>query len=349
MKHDPLVTVVIPIYNTERYLARCIDSVLGQTYRHLEIILVDDGSPDNCPRICDDYAAADSRVTVIHKRNAGLGMARNSGIDAATGDYICFFDSDDYIAPDTVASCVAAAVEHAADVVIFGHHDVTPEGTVLRTRIPHPPKRLYEGAEIVSELLPASLYTGQNASKDWEISLSACNKMFSLPAIRTSGWRFVSEREVIAEDYYSLTDLHRHLRRVYVMDRPFYHYMVNDQSLTHVFKADRFERIKTFYTAMVALAEDMGLSAVLEQPIKGVSFGLTVGGMKQLMAADLPLRQRYTALKQMICDGTLQMWVRTTDYTGAGWQKKLLYTAVKRKWVPLCYLFLYLKNRRESR
>ena len=86
-----LVTVVVPIYNVEKYLERCLSSIVNQTYTDLEILLIDDGSTDGCPGICDRFAAQDSRVRVIHKQNAGLGMARNTGIDHATGDYICFF------------------------------------------------------------------------------------------------------------------------------------------------------------------------------------------------------------------------------------------------------------------
>ena len=97
-----LISVVLPVYHTERYLDRCVTSVVNQTYSNLEIILVDDGSPDRCPQMCDEWAKKDSRIRVVHKQNAGLGMARNSGIEAATGEYICFFDSDDYVALDTI-------------------------------------------------------------------------------------------------------------------------------------------------------------------------------------------------------------------------------------------------------
>ena len=90
-------SVVLPIYNVEKYLNRCLDSVMNQTYKKLEIILVDDGSPDNSPQMCDNWAKVDDRIKVVHKKNAGLGEARNSGLDVATGDYIVFFDSDDYI------------------------------------------------------------------------------------------------------------------------------------------------------------------------------------------------------------------------------------------------------------
>ena len=99
---ESLVSVIVPIYNVELYLERCIKSIINQTYRNLEIILVDDGSPDRCPQICDEWCAKDERVKVIHKDNAGLGMARNTGIEHATGEYVYFVDSDDYIDNDTI-------------------------------------------------------------------------------------------------------------------------------------------------------------------------------------------------------------------------------------------------------
>lgn len=97
---EPLISVIVPIYNVEAYLGRCVDSLLCQTYRNLEIILVDDGSPDGCPAICDAYAAKEKRVRVIHQKNAGLSGARNAGIEAAAGEYLAFVDSDDYVAAD---------------------------------------------------------------------------------------------------------------------------------------------------------------------------------------------------------------------------------------------------------
>lgn len=97
---DHLISVIVPVYNVEPYLVQCLDSIIAQTYTNLEIILVDDGSPDNCPAICDSYANSDHRIKVIHKKNGGLSSARNTGLEIATGEYIGYIDSDDYIAPD---------------------------------------------------------------------------------------------------------------------------------------------------------------------------------------------------------------------------------------------------------
>ena len=91
------VSIIVPVYNVEKYIDRCMKSLMNQTLHEIEIILVDDGSPDSCPQMCDEYAKQDTRVKVIHKENAGLGYARNSGLEIATGEYVAFVDSDDYV------------------------------------------------------------------------------------------------------------------------------------------------------------------------------------------------------------------------------------------------------------
>ncbi|HHX23678.1 MAG TPA: glycosyltransferase family 2 protein [Thermoanaerobacterales bacterium] len=109
---DILVSIIIPVYNVEDYLERCIDSIKRQTHKNIEIIIVDDGSTDRCPQLCDDYARDDSRIIVIHKENQGLGLARNTGIDVARGEWICFVDSDDYVSPLFVERLLKIAVEN---------------------------------------------------------------------------------------------------------------------------------------------------------------------------------------------------------------------------------------------
>lgn len=116
----PLISVIVPVYKVEKYLQKCIDSILNQTYENLEIILVDDGSPDNCPRICDEYARRDGRVRVIHKQNGGLSDARNAGLKVFCGEYLMFVDSDDWIEPNYVEAMFAVATRHDLDLVISG-------------------------------------------------------------------------------------------------------------------------------------------------------------------------------------------------------------------------------------
>ena len=121
MISGPLISVVVPIYNVEQYLERCIDSILHQTYEHLEIILVDDGSPDNSGAICDSYLSLDQRIKVIHKRNGGLSDARNAGLEMASGEFIAFIDSDDTIMPEMIEKLYERIDTDRSDMAFCGY------------------------------------------------------------------------------------------------------------------------------------------------------------------------------------------------------------------------------------
>lgn len=127
----PTISVIIPIYKVEPYLRQCLDSVVGQTYQELEIILVDDGSPDGCPAICDEYARQDSRIRVIHQENGGVSAARNAGLDAATGDWIGWVDPDDWIEADMYAYLLENALTYGADIVVCGRVERYPDRDVV--------------------------------------------------------------------------------------------------------------------------------------------------------------------------------------------------------------------------
>lgn len=124
----PLVSIIVPIYKVEPYLRRCLDSIVNQTYTNLEIILVDDGSPDGCPQICDEYAAKDKRIVVIHKENGGLSDARNAGLDICKGEYIFFIDSDDWIKTDTIEFLYKITQDKKSDIVIGDYITTTETG-----------------------------------------------------------------------------------------------------------------------------------------------------------------------------------------------------------------------------
>lgn len=117
---QPLISIIIPVYKIEKFIDKCINSIISQTYQNLEIILVDDGSPDNCPNICDKYAKMDNRIKVIHKPNGGLSDARNAGIDICKGDYIGFVDGDDYISENMYEHLLEHCIKYNADIAICG-------------------------------------------------------------------------------------------------------------------------------------------------------------------------------------------------------------------------------------
>ena len=181
---QPLVSIVIPVYNSERYISRCLESVLGQTYSNVEVICVDDGSSDKSAEILDGYADANpSRVRVVHQNNAGAAVARNNGVALAQGAFLTFIDNDDWIDPDFVEKLVAAAQESGAEVVCSGYRREDDEGNVILQVTPKPSD---EWGRYAVEAAWAKLYRTDHIRKN-DITFLATNILedlyFSLPAV----------------------------------------------------------------------------------------------------------------------------------------------------------------------
>ncbi len=166
---SPLISIIIPVYNVEKYLDKCIASVVNQTYTNLEIILIDDGSPDNCPAICDQWQEKDSRIKVIHRENGGLSVARNNGIDACSGSYVQFVDSDDYIETNTVECLLHACLETDAEVSCCGYVKE------YANRINYNPitdvRQCYEGEEILISAMKGTVFEHCAWNKLWRREL----------------------------------------------------------------------------------------------------------------------------------------------------------------------------------
>ena len=137
---DYLISIIVPVYNVEPYLRQCLDSVVNQNYQNIEIILVDDGSPDHCGEICDEYARNDSRIIVIHQENAGLSAARNAALDIAHGEYIMFVDSDDWVEPTFCEKALEMVLEHKVEIVIVGYNSAYLNKSI--PRVTHTPRIL---------------------------------------------------------------------------------------------------------------------------------------------------------------------------------------------------------------
>lgn len=151
--HSPFLSIIVPVYNVEKYLHECVDSILGQDFTDFELILVDDGSPDNCPAICDEYAEKDNRVIVIHKENGGLSSARNAGIDICKGEYIWFIDSDDYIREDCLQKMCIQLDKSDPDLLLFGYNQLNDrDRSIIRVD--------YRGDKVVTpiELISSGKY-----------------------------------------------------------------------------------------------------------------------------------------------------------------------------------------------
>ena len=219
----PLISIVIPVYNVEQYLGECVDSVIAQTYREWEIILIDDGSTDSSGSICDGYAKKDDRVRVVHQTNGGVSSARNAGIEAANGEYLMFVDSDDTIIPETLALMVSKMKEFEADIVSAGklHSGSDFEGDVL----------VWEGAEAVRQSL-----------RDHPRAFSSCAKLYRRDLVAEK--RFSTDVK-INEDTLFLFELLCKKPKVVNIREQVYFYRSNTQSASRTGYSPKFEDILT--------------------------------------------------------------------------------------------------------
>lgn len=163
--NNELVSVIVPVYKVEPYLDRCVASILAQTYPNLEVILVDDGSPDNCPALCDAWAQRDARIRVIHKKNGGLSDARNVGLDAASGAYISFVDSDDYIAENFIETLYDLLHEYHTDISAVHWKLVYADAPEVPAPLSSRNVTLFQGADAIRELfteIPTHVMHGIN-------------------------------------------------------------------------------------------------------------------------------------------------------------------------------------------
>lgn len=240
---QPKVSIVVPCWGVEKYLDKCVESIVNQTLHEIEIILVDDVSPDRVPEMCDAWAQKDSRIKVIHKTtNEGLGMACNTGIDAATGEYIAFCDSDDWVDAVMYETMYRTAVKIGADAVITGIKRVNTEGAIIG-ELNHPKKeKVCCSKEQIAELLCDMIASSPKTKEERHIQASAKVILYRKQHIQDQQIYFYSEREIPSEDLFFNINFLASCNCVCVLPQKFYNYRITIGSITQEIDRDFFEK-----------------------------------------------------------------------------------------------------------
>lgn len=244
----PKVSVIVPVYGVEKYLDRCVGSIVGQTLKDIEIILVDDGSKDNCPKMCDDWAKKDGRIKVIHKKNGGLGFARNSGLELSTGEYVGFVDSDDFVKEDMFERLYTAAKKENADLAMcglccIGGIMVSKENDVQNINC-FDKYTVFSGKEGIDELMLGISGALPKENQDSRYGFSSVKNIYRKEVLEKHGIRFFSEKEVMSEDVFFVLDFADKINRAVGIEGAYYCYCRNDQSLSKSYRGDRFEKCR---------------------------------------------------------------------------------------------------------
>lgn len=241
-----LVSVIVPVFNVEKYLKQCLDSLINQTYKNIEVIMVDDGSTDTSGEICDDYEKKYVNFKVVHKENAGLGMARNTGLEFANGEFVTFLDSDDYLESDCIEVLYTSLLNQNVDMCKGGFKRTLDSGEIILDR--KYDNEIYAGNSAKLELLPRMI--GSSPTGHDSIEMCVCGALYRSSLIKQNNLKFPSERELISEDLVFNLEYMQYANGACTIERTGYNYRINLQSLTTSYRADRFEACRHFYLVM---------------------------------------------------------------------------------------------------
>lgn len=311
--NKPLVTVILPIYNVEKYLEKCIETVINQTYKNLEIVLVDDGSTDASSDICDKWATIDSRIKVIHKKNAGLGMARNTGLDNATGEYVLFIDSDDFISINAIESLLEGIKD--ADIIYCGHALYYDEMNIVKKPIRYN-GLTFSGDDVINKILPEMIGALPKDKDDIYLPVSVWHGMYSMRPIKENKIKFPSERELISEDIVFHVDLLPNIEKITFIESCLYYYRKNnDHSLTTAYNPNRFEKEVILYNELnrrlaLILSEDQYLLR-LQRTFLGRTRSCIVRAIRQGANSS-------SDIKKICTNSTVKQVLKTYPYSKNG-------------------------------
>ena len=346
---QPLVSIIVPVYKTEVYLEQCVQSILGQTYENIEVILVDDGSPDRCPAMCDGYARTDSRVTVIHKRNEGAAFARKAGIMASAGRYLLMVDSDDWLDEETVECCVEAAQRDSADCVQFSYVREYPNKSIENPLF----EADFSYDEATSEVKIHRRLVGligeelRHPEKIDNLS-TVCMKLYRTDVARRG--RIVSEQVVgTSEDtifnLYALEDC-----RVSYVNQCFYHYRKsNAQSITAQYKADLAEKWDVLYQIFQEYIDSSGRGAEYQPAfLNRVACGMIGLGLNEI-SSPASIRQKAKWLRTILEKPLYVQAFQQLDSSPCPLKWKVFFLLCRRRETLLLALMLEIMNKLRSR
>lgn len=346
---NPIISIIVPVYKAKEYLEQCVQSLCSQSYDNLEIVLVDDGSPDECPALCDTFAAQDNRIRVIHKENEGAAFARKAGLDAASGQYVLFLDGDDWLDSDTVSACVKVARRDNADCVLFGY------------------VREYPGKSIPNPLFAQDFCCDRKQSEEkihrrivGLIGEELCEPQridnlssFCMRLLRTEvarRGRFVSDQKIgTSEDtifnLYALDGC-----RISYINRCFYHYRkTNAQSITTAHKTDLAEKWDVMYGMIQEYIEGSGKAEAYHTPfLNRVACGMIGLGLNEI-SSSANIWQKSCHLKAILSKPLYTEAFAQFDTSYCGFKWKLFFLLCKEKAALPLAVLLQIMNYLRSR
>ncbi|MCD7820312.1 MAG: glycosyltransferase [Lachnospiraceae bacterium] len=326
---DAVVSVIIPVYNVEQWLDRCVQSVFSQTYHALEIILVDDGSPDKCPQMCDEYSLMDSRVRVIHKENGGLASARNAGLKVSTGEYVFFLDSDDWLELNGLEQLTEAAKAYQVDFVRYrairsGWPGLGENAPCMLGPAREMPGGFYDKDRMIKELYWRLLVTPQLTMGP---IVGAWGSLYKRDFLEKQGLRFYEDIKFSEDLLFSANVVIKANSFYYIEKAGVYHYFYNDKSISKSFRSGRWEACKNLIHAAERDFSDTDLYDFSQQLTRLRWFCIMLALNERKYISDNKQRKEYC--KYIFRDQDVRVTKLNIREFEVSWKQKLLMLLIK--------------------
>lgn len=334
---QPKVSIIVPCWGVEKYLDRCVESLVGQTLQEIEIILVDDESPDLTPEMCDNWARKDARIRVVHKKNGGLGMACNSGIEVATGEYLAFCDSDDWVEPDTYERMYTTASNTGADAVYTGIQTINDTGEV-RPMNQHKYFEVMTEKRRILEFAMDMICSKAEDSVESHIAMSAKIVLYRRELIEKYCLKFESERKFISEDLIWNLDVLGHASVITTMPETFYYYYNNLSSISKCVRLDRFASFKTIREELMRRTSNMRFPQCVQERIDRMFLRYVRHDIGKILLSDTPISMRYKVAQTCMADYMTQNVLQSFPLYKLTKQQQIIMWLIKRKCIMVLYL-----------
>lgn len=292
------ISIIVPVYNVEKYIERCLKSIVNQTLKDIEIIIVNDGTLDRSLNICKDFAKKDNRIKIYSKTNEGLGLTRNYGMKYAKGKYIAFVDSDDFIDENFYEKLYNAAEENKCDMSLGEYIINLPDNKKKEINS----GKLDFGVNVIeAKDVLYSMLNIQN-EKYHKIGMSVWRAIYKRELINNNNICFLSEREYVSEDICFNFEVLKRITKVALVQGVYYYYCYNAISLSHTYRSDRLEKTKKLFNKLKELSSDLPEKERLENGINDLFISYIHGIINQEVKNKVPIIKKYRNIKTILND-----------------------------------------------
>lgn len=349
IQHDPKLSVIVPVYNAARYLHQCIDSILGQKFSNIELILVNDGSSDNSGTICDSYALQDSRVKVLHLSNKGVSSARNSGLDTATGDYIAFVDADDWIESSMYCDMLELLISQKADICMCGY---TRFNAISHREclLPWANGSVFEGEEIREKVLTALISPiDLDGNKQAMLFGAIFRCIFDHQFIQRNQMRFNNDIG-IREDFTFMVQSTCYADKLVICRTAYYHYrreFLNKTSITHKYIPEGFQQMQHTQQIIAGTLKNIGWYDRISRQLEWANCLVVLSGIGNLSAPGSPYswRERVRLSRQYILDSNFNRSAQQVHYSFFPRTHQILFLLAKYSFLRMVLIIYAIKYR----